>query len=368
MGVFRKQGVYWIDYYLNGHRKRERIGPDKRLAETVLKKRKVEIAEGKFLDRQRPVTTTFDELADAYFTYVVYQQRKRSWPRDRASIRALTTYFGGKRLAEITPALIEQYRAWRREGISRRGRPLTPASVNREMACLKRMFTVAIKGLLVLEGGVSRENPAAPVSLEREHNERDRVLSDAEFQALMNAAPSHLKPILLTAYHTGMRKSEILNLIWDRIDLKAGIVRLRPEDTKTREGRTIPLTKELSEMLRNATIYLDESGQRVPWVFTYAGKRILSVRRAFETACREAGLNDVVFHDLRHTFVTNMRRAGVDYFRIMAVTGHKTMTVFKRYNTIDEADLKQAMIQMDTHMDTSRVERVPSLSQVIENK
>src|SRR5512132_3856740 len=69
MAVFKKQGVYWIDYYVNGQRKRERIGPDKRLAETVLKKRKVEIAEERFLDRQRPVTTTFDELANAYYTY-----------------------------------------------------------------------------------------------------------------------------------------------------------------------------------------------------------------------------------------------------------------------------------------------------------
>jgi integrase len=173
----------------------------------------------------------------------------------------------------------------------------------------------------VLKDGVPRENPAAPVSLKRENNERDRVFSLDEFQALMNVAPAHLKPILLTAYHTGMRKGEFLNLTWDRVDLKAGLLRLRPEDTKTREGRTLPLTKELSEMLRNATIYLDESGQRVPWGFTYAGKRILSVRRAFEVACRNAGIDNVVVHDLRHTFVTNIRRAGVDYFRITAVTG-----------------------------------------------
>jgi hypothetical protein len=66
MAVFKKQGVFWIDYYVNGRRKQERIGPDKHLAEVVLKKRKVEIAEGKFLERQRPITTTFDELADAY--------------------------------------------------------------------------------------------------------------------------------------------------------------------------------------------------------------------------------------------------------------------------------------------------------------
>jgi integrase len=353
MGVFKKQGVYWIDYYVNGRRKRERIGPDKRLAETVHRKRKVEIAEGRFLEKRKVIITTFDELADAYFAYAVHQQRKRSWPRDRTSIRALKAYFGGKRLTELTPAAIEQYRAWRRETTSRRGRPVTPACINRELACLKRMFNVARKGLIVLKGGVPAENPVASVSLERENNTRDRVLSREEFDRLMAVAPMHLRPILLTAYHTGMRKSEILKLTWDRVDLKAGIIRLRPEDTKTEEGRIIPLTKELSETLKGATIYLNAAGQRVPYVFTYAGRRIGSVRRAFETACRQAGLANVVFHDLRHTFVTNMRRAGVDYFRIMAISGHKTMSAFKRYHTIDHQDLHQAIGQLDTYMDTS---------------
>ena len=282
MGVFKKQGVYWIDYYVDGHRKRERIGPDKRLAETVLRKRKVEIAEGRFLEKRKVIITTFDELSDAYFAYAVHQQRKRSWPRDRTSIRALKAYFGGKRLTELTPAAIEQYRAWRREAISRRGRPVTPACINRELACLKRMFNVARKGLIVLKGGVPAENPVTSVSLERENNTRDRVLSREEFDRLMAVAPMHLRPILLTAYHTGMRKSEILKLTWDGVDLKAGIIRLRPEDTKTEEGRIIPLTKELSETLKGATIYLDAAGQRVPYVFTYAGRRIGSVRRAFD--------------------------------------------------------------------------------------
>ena len=98
------------------------------------------------------------------------------------------------------------------------------------------MFTVAIKGLLALKGGVLRENPAAPVSLERENNERDRVFSLDEFQALMNVAPAHLKPILLTAYYTGMRKGEILNLTWDRVDLKAGLLRLLPRTRKHVRG------------------------------------------------------------------------------------------------------------------------------------
>jgi integrase len=94
------------------------------------------------------------------------------------------------------------------------------------------------------------------------------VLSKEEFGRLVVAAPTHLKPILLAAYYTGMRRGELLKLTWDRVDLKAGVVRLRPEDTKTQEGRRIPLTKELTQMLQQSTIYLMADGQRVPYVFT----------------------------------------------------------------------------------------------------
>jgi integrase len=212
MAVFKKQGVYWIDYYVNGHRKRERIGTDKRLAETVLKKRKVMIAEGKFLEKKRPITTMFDELADAYLHYATYQQQKRSWKQDRTSVTILKAYFGGKRLTELTPVLIEQYRSWRKDTISRRGKPATPATINRELACLKRMFSVARKGLILLKGGVPQDNPMASISRDRENHERDRVFSKEEFDRLLAVAPAHLKPILLTAYYTGMRRGELLKL------------------------------------------------------------------------------------------------------------------------------------------------------------
>jgi integrase len=88
-------------------------------------------------------------------------------------------------------------------------------------------------------------------------------------------------------------------------------------------------------------------------VFTYGGKSIGYIQRSFETACQRAGITGVVFHDLRHTFVTNMRHAGVDYFRIMAITGHRTMEVFKRYHTTDQDDLRLAVSQLDTYMDTT---------------
>jgi integrase len=139
-------------------------------------------------------------------------------------------------------------------------RPSCARDDQRELACLKRMFNVARKGLIVLKGGIPLTNPVGSVSLEHENNVRDRVLSH--------------------------------------------------EDTKTQEGRAIPLTKELTQMLQQSTIYHKEDGQRVPDVFTSGGKRIHSIRRSFETAWRRAGISGVRFHDLCHTFVTNMRRAG----------------------------------------------------------
>ena len=165
------------------------------------------------------------------------------------------------------------------------------------------------------------------------------------------------------AYHTGMRKGEIRSLRWDQIDFSHHLIRLRSADTKTDQGRTIPLNQALTITLKSTTRSLG-----CPWVFVNPAfldawkaspgevdprHHKTSMSHAFTRACKRAGVENATFHDLRHTFVTNARRAGVDYFRIMAITGHRTMSAFKRYNTIDEADLRRAMLQMGTYMDTS---------------
>jgi integrase len=369
MGVFKKQGVYWIDYYVNGRRKRERIGPDKRLAETVHRKRKVEIAEGKYLDKRRPMTTTFNDLVNAYRKWLGLDPasggppRLRSWNSYlRAAFPPLQAYFEGKRLGEITPALVEQYRACRKSTISVRRRPIATSTINRELSCLKRMFAVACKGLLVLPGGAPETNPLQHVSLEPERNIRDRVLSPEEFDRVYQAADDWLRPILLVAYQTGMRQGEIRSVRWGQVDLKQGLIRLGAEDTKNGEGRLIPLNRTLIELFKTLPRYLG-----CPYVFPNPGKidawqanpEEVDVRydgtyisHRFARACHKVGVTNVTFHDLRHTFVTNARRAGIDYFRIMAISGHKTMLVFKRYHTIDAGDLTQAIRQMDTYMDT----------------
>jgi integrase len=183
--------------------------------------------------------------------------------------------------------------------------------------------------------------------------------------------------MVLVAYHTGMREGEIRSLRWDQIDLKAGTIHLKSCDTKTDEGRLIPLNQTLTTTFKTATRYV-----LCPWVFVSPAKldrwqanpeqvdpryHTTSVTHAFERACKKAGVTHATFHDLRHTFVINARRAGIDYFRIMAITGHKTMAVFKRYNTIDQRDLQGAIRQLDTYMDTMDAGDQHDNAQVIEN-
>ena len=368
MAVFKKQGVYWIDYYVSGRRKRERIGPDKRLAETVLRKRKVEIAEGKFLDRQRPITTTLDELADAYLVWLRpdptngLPARKRSWKS--AEVYALTKlreYFRGQKLTAITPAAVEAYRAWRRSSLSRFGRPVLPGTVNREFAVLRSMWNLACKGVLPLKEGVPRDNPVSEVAFEPPHDERDRVFSAAEVGSMIDVAPDWMQPIILLAYQTGMRRGEIVGLRWEQVDMRRGLIRLRSGDTKTGEGRVIPLFPSLKSALATVPRGL---GQTAVFLNPATGQPYTPawVSMAFQRTCRRAGLTNARFHDLRRTFVTNARRAKLDYFRIMAITGHKTLRVFQRYNLIDEGDLREAMTtlhaylseqELDTSMDTS---------------
>jgi integrase len=209
--------------------------------------------------------------------------------------------------------------------------------VNRELAALSKMFTLAIRHKK------ADKNPMAAVERLREHNVRDRVLSLEEFQRLLDALPSSLHLVVIMAFYTGMRHGEILNLRWNQIDLSKGSIRLEGVDTKTQRGRLVPLNVTLTALLKDAM----QSPVRCTTghIFHRNGQPIKSIRGTFDKACREADLSDFHFHDFRHTAVTNMRRAGIDPLTAMKITGHKTMAVFQRYNSFDEDDLRQAAAQ-----------------------
>jgi integrase len=153
------------------------------------------------------------------------------------------------------------------------------------------------------------------------------------------------------AYTTGWRvPSEVLPLTWDRVDLLEGSVRLNPGSTKNSDGRIVYLSTELQAVL-------EEQRRTQPrncvWVFHRAGERVRDFRAAWDTACKAAGLTGRIPHDLRRTAVRNLVRAGVPERVAMSVSGHRTRSVFDRYNIVSEGDLKLAAKQLDA-ANTSR--------------
>ena len=138
------------------------------------------------------------------------------------------------------------------------------------------------------------------------------------------------------AYHMGMRKDEIVRLTWPEVDLKKGFIRLSAERTKTDTARNIPIHPEVKTMLESVP-----RGLLTDRVFLRNGQPFDEMKHSFQSACKRAKIENFTFHDLRHCALNNLRLAGNDFFQIMAISGHKDMGVFKRYNLVTEEELSQ---------------------------
>jgi integrase len=332
--------IYWIEYYYKGRRRRERIGPSKTAADQRLREVLKNRTEDRFIDRNKNVRITYDKLSEWYLN-LPQIKAKRSYARDVLSTKTLGNFFSGKTVSQITLNMVEAYRLKRLNMLSYRKQKIRPATVNREIACLRHIFNLAEK-----EGKIESV-PFKGLKALKENNVRNRILTPEEYDRLLEHCPPHTARVVKMAYYTAMRQGEILNLTWGCVDLGKSVVRLSPGMTKTDERRVVPLHPEVVKMLKAMpkTIH--------GLVFTRDGRPLTEIKKSFRTACTKAKIEDFRFHDLRHTCINNWRLQGHDFFRIMAASGHKTMEVFKRYNTVTEEELMQLVEgPMDTYMDT----------------
>lgn len=349
-GIYKRGNIWWIRYAgLDGKIVYESSGSTKfKDAEALLIKRKAEIKEGKQPEIKRIANHTFKELATEYKEWA---KRQRSYRSKEGFINQLVDYFGNLPLRRFNTLLIEKFQT------ERLNKGNKPATVNRLIATLKHMFRKAVDWNLVEEETLKR---VRRVKLLEENNRRLRYLSKEECEALINACEPHLKPIVITALYTGMRKSEILNLRWDQVDLKHDLILL--DKTKNGERREIPINNTVKHTLQGLMRRLD-----VPYVFfdPKTGKPYKDVKRSFHTALRKAelekcpecnyqrakpqiavtpicphcgakleihkGIKDFKFHDLRHTFASHMVMAGVDLTTVKELLGHKSLTMTLRY-------------------------------------
>lgn len=332
MGLYKKGKNWFIDYYVHGKRKREKVGVNKQFALLALKKRKVQIAEGKFLDIKKGEKVTFDEIAQDFLNYS--RNNKSSYQRDLSIIKNLKPFFG-KRLPEITPILIEEYKGRRlKEGKA-------PATVNKEIGTIRAMFNWAIRN------GKATENPIKRVRMLKEENTRTRYLSRDEMRRLLDACPVNLERVVMCALLTGMRRGEILNLKWDDVNLHQGVVLLK--HTKTGRMREIPISGALEKVLLECHQNTDgvyvfcEQGK------SYKGKRIDYV---FPNILRTANIQDFTFHDLRHTAASYMVMAGLDLATVRDILGHKKIDMTLRYAHLAPVHKREAMEILGSKMDT----------------
>lgn len=363
--IYRRKNKLWIKYYRNGKAIYESSHSDKKeVAKKLLQKREGAIAKGEIpgihLDK-----VTFDELAEDYLTD--YRINGKKTLRDaKRNVETLKKTFEGMRIPTITTATVKGYVENRmNEGVSN-------ATINRELSGLKRMFNLASQCTPPKVGQV----PYIPML--KESNTRKGFFEHGEYLAVKDALPDYLMPVVNFAYHTGWREGEILGLTWSKVDLKLGIVRLDPGETKNKEARTIHLDGELLQEMKTL-----HSNRRLgcPYVFHRDGGRIQGFRKAWKTACIAAGLFDVkkdsegnplvvkdregnehtvkvhtkIFHDFRRTGVRNMVRAGVPERVAMKRSGHKTRSVFDRYNIVSEADDQEAARKIEAYLNSQAV-------------
>lgn len=328
MGTYKKGEIFYIDYYASGRRKREKVGPNKKLALTVLAKRKVEVAEGKFLDIRKSERIKFGEMASLYLkSYCQINNKVSTVERKDGIVNHLNGAFGKKYIYEITALDVEEYK---RKRIEERK---APATVNKEISVLRNILNTAV------EWGKLRTAPPK-IKLLKENNQRIRYLGKGEEISLMDACPEFLKPIIEIALNTGMRRGEILGLKWQDIDFDQKNITL--SDTKNGEERHVPMNSTVVDILSGLR-------RRPESNYVFSGKDIGThiskgyISHKFESTVKQAGIEDFKFHDLRHTFASRLVMKGVNLKAVQELLGHKTFNMTLRYAHLSPDHKKTAV-------------------------
>jgi integrase len=306
MGLYYRGNTFWFSISYKGKRVYESLKTDnKRLAEKLYAKILTDIVECRYFEKEKAKTITFKEMVEKYM-----QRHQKS--RDEQTIKKLLPAFGKLTIAEITTELVSDYRHERLKKVK-------SATVYQELSLMRRMFNVARR-----EWKWLKDNPVADLSFAvGSKNARDRWLTMDDEKSLLKCAtnPSWLRNFLIVALHTGMRRGEILNLMWRDIDPVRKIILIHK--SKNGEKRAIPMSKTLYSILSNEKVR-DISGR----VFPIA---VRSLREAYSMTLKKAGIENFRIHDLRHTFATRLVQNGVDLYKVKELLGHKTITMTMRY-------------------------------------
>ncbi|OGS20952.1 MAG: hypothetical protein A2252_04480 [Elusimicrobia bacterium RIFOXYA2_FULL_39_19] len=335
MSIIFKNDNYYLDYYVNGLRVREKVGPNRRFAELAWAKRKVQAHEEKFFETPKNKKLKFYELCDSFSTnYSKPNKRKRSYERDLLSIKHLKAYFGDVYISRITPQEIERYK------MARQADMVSFATINRETGCLRNIFNRAKDWEMV------DSNPMDKVKLYKESPGKIRYLTQEETQRLLSNCSGYLRNAIIFALNTGCRKEEVLSLKWSDIDFRTATIHIPASTSKTNIKREIMVNSALLRTLQAIERY--PNGE---YVFCdEQGNRFKRIDRTFKTALKRANIQDFRFHDLRHTFCSNLVMSGIDIYTVKELVGHESIEMTMRYSHLAPNFKRQAVEILSARM------------------
>jgi len=306
MGLYRRKGsrFWWMSFTVRDERRFQSTKTSsKEIATKIWKKRDGEIALGLFKIGWPGERMTFAELCDEFRSSHTSTLSVNSQRNHRMFSKNLRQFLGDRNLIDIHRRMVEEYREYRRRQPSQRNPKITVkgATVNRELECLQCMFQFAVTRKYIAE------SPAAGVRHFDERRERPakRMLS-VEEQRIFEAAPPYLRVAIILLVQTGGRTySEGLSLRWDQVDRKSGYSPCRELKTSD-SAQPVPLTRQASELLRE---WKNEQGQQSPFLFPSprdSNKPISSVKKAWRTTLKRAGVSYFPIYNLRHVFCTRL--------------------------------------------------------------
>ena len=322
---------WYLDYYDSTGKRIQRVAAHaetKEEAVIALKNAVLQEHSAGYGVKERKQRVKFAEFSNIYLENYA-KVNKKSWRGDKYRIEAhMKPFFINFELQDINPLLIEKYKAERlKTGV-------TKSTVNREITIMKKMFNLAI------DWDFTDNNPILKVKLFSEKDTmKERILTEEEEVKLLAESPDYLKPILVVALNTGMRRGEIFNLKWSQVDLdKRNII---VEQTKSGKNRIIPINDYLYQEL----LKVKNQNEKSEYVFPNqeTGKPFTEVKKSFKNACRKAGINDLRFHDLRHTFATRLIQSGVDIITVKDLLGHFSVRITQRYTHSNQNQKKKAV-------------------------
>jgi integrase len=340
MGLYKRGKTYWFNIPTEKGRIQQSTGTrNKRLADRIYAKEKTAVIEGKwFIDNQKKPDVLFKDLAEEYEKWMCgrYKSNFKIYIISQLKERFEDYTLSMIDVRELEKLQSEKLKAGKQQKV-RDGEafnvPNKPATVNRFMAVISHMFTKAADWKMIDRADIPK------VKMLKEDNRRLRYLSKEKCMELIAVCDKHLKPIVITALNTGMRKQEILGLKWDtNVDLKHGFILLA--HTKNGMRREIPINATLRSMLRNLPRRLD-----VQYLFfdPANGQPYRDVKKSFASALKRAKISDFHFHDLRHTFASHLVMTGVDLATVKELLGHADIKMTLRYAHLAPSHKVKAM-------------------------